>query len=104
MIRRIVKTLYDKVIGSLDNQKGNGFSARKLTSAIAMTCYVLIQVSWLKHAFLREDYEYIIEILVINACFILLLLGIITMEQVISFKKSNTKEDKDVPGKQIHKS
>jgi hypothetical protein len=94
-----IKEIYEKVIGSLDNKKDNGFSARKLTSVITMTCIVLIHVSWLKHAFLREDYEYIIEILTIDEIFVLLLLGIVTMEQISKFRngqKIEQNEDKQL--------
>lgn len=52
-----------------------------------MVCIILIHLSWLKHAFLREDYEYIIEILTIDSLFVLLLLGIVTIEQITKLKQ-----------------
>ena len=94
-IRSKIIDLYKGVIGSLDNKKNSGFSARKLTSVSINICIILIHVSWLKHAFLREDYKYIIEILVVDSLFVLLLLGIVTMEQVTKLKNGAKKEIKE---------
>ena len=89
-IREKITELYNGVIGSLDNKKNSGFSARKISVLVIMVCIILIHLSWLKHAFLREDYEYIIEILSIDSLFVLLLLGIVTMEQITKLKGSRT--------------
>ena len=70
-IREKITDLYNGVIGSLDNKKNSGFSARKISVLVIMVCIILIHLSWLKHAFLREDYEYIIEILSIDSLFVL---------------------------------
>jgi nitrogen fixation/metabolism regulation signal transduction histidine kinase len=87
MIREKITEIYKGVIGSLDNKKNTGFSARKITVLVVMVCIILIHLSWLKHAFLREDYEYIIEILTIDSLFVLLLLGIVTIEQITKLKQ-----------------
>jgi len=87
MIREKIAEIYKGVIGSLDNKKNTGFSARKITVLVVMVCIILIHLSWLKHAFLREDYEYIIEILTIDSLFVLLLLGIVTVEQITKLKQ-----------------
>ena len=89
--------IYEGVIGSLDNKKNNGFSARKISVLVVMVCIIFVHASWLKHAFLREDYEYIIEILVIDSLFVLLLLGIVTIEQISKLKNGSktTKNVKD---------
>jgi hypothetical protein len=81
--------LYEGIIGSLDNKKNKGFSARKISVLVIMVCFILIHFSWLKHAFLREDYKFIIEILTIDSLFVLLLLGIVTLEQVSKLKNGN---------------
>lgn len=94
-IKKRLFDFYDNIVGSLNNKKDEGFSARKLTSIVVMCCIVLIHASWLKHAFLREDYEYIIEILVIDSTFVLLLLGIVTMEQITRFKEGTQKKESD---------
>jgi hypothetical protein len=85
-IKSRITEIYQGIIGSLDNKKNTGFSARKISVLVVMICIILIHLSWLKHAFLREDYEYIIEILTIDSLFVLLLLGIVTMEQVTKLK------------------
>ena len=87
MIREKIAEIYKGVIGSLDNKKNTGFSARKITVMVVIVCIILIHLSWLKHAFLREDYEYIIEILTIDSLFVLLLLGIVTIEQITKLKQ-----------------
>jgi len=87
-----IKEVLNNVIGSLDNKKNSGFSARKLTSVIVMVCIIFIHASWLKHAFLREDYEHIIEILTIDSLFVLLLLGIVTISELIKLKGGKDKD------------
>jgi hypothetical protein len=68
-IKEKIKEVYEGIIGSLDNKKNTGFSARKISVLVVMICIILIHLSWLKHAFLREDYQYIIEILTIDSLF-----------------------------------
>lgn len=94
-VKEKLTELYKGFVGSLDNRKNSGFSARKLTSIIVIVCIVLVHASWLKHAFLREDYEYMIDILVIDSVFVLLLLGIVTLEQVKNFKVLNSSKKKE---------
>jgi|6_EtaG_2_1085325.scaffolds.fasta_scaffold327604_2 nitrogen fixation/metabolism regulation signal transduction histidine kinase len=87
--------IYTGLIGSLDNKKNTGFSARKITVLIIVICIILIHLSWLKHAFLREDYKFIVEILSIDSLFVLLLLGIVTLEQISKLKNGNKNEIKE---------
>lgn len=87
--------IYTGLIGSLDNKKNTGFSARKITVLIIVICIILIHLSWLKHAFLREDYKFIVEILSIDSLFVLLLLGIVTIEQIAKLKNGNKNEIKE---------
>ena len=95
-IRDKIKEVYEGIIGSLDNKKNKGFSARKISVLVVMICVIFIHLSWLKHAFLREDYDYIIEILTIDSLFVLLLLGIVTMEQITKLKNgSKPKEENE---------
>ena len=94
-IRDKIAEIYSGIIGSLDNKKNSGFSARKISVLVIMVCIILIHLSWLKHAFLREDYKFIIEILTIDSLFVLLLLGIVTIEQISKLKNgSKPKEEK----------
>ena len=83
------KELYEKLLGSLDNKNDSGFSARKLTSLMTMILITMVHISWLKHAFINEDFEYLTEVLIIDELFVLLLLGIITLEQISKFKNGN---------------
>ena len=88
-----IAEIYKGLIGSLDNKKNTGFSARKISVLVVMVCVIFIHASWLKHAFLREDYEYIIEILTIDSLFVLLLLGIVTIEQISKLKNGSKDEN-----------
>ena len=91
-IKAKILDIYEGVIGSLDNKKNSGFSARKISVLVIMIMVILIHISWLKHAFLREDYKYIIEILSIDSLFVLLLLGIVTIEQINKLKGLKDKD------------
>lgn len=95
--KKKITQIYEGLLGSLDNKKGNGFSARKISVLVIMICIIFIHASWLKHAFLREDYEFIIEILTIDSLFVLLLLGIVTIEQISKLKNGKVikQEKKD---------
>lgn len=94
-LRHKFSQIYTGLIGSLDNEKNTGFSARKITVLVVMFMIILIHLSWLKHAFLREDYKFIVEILSIDSLFVLLLLGIVTIEQVAKLKSGNKNEIKE---------
>ena len=96
IIRDKITEIYKGIIGSLDNKKNSGFSAKKISVLVIMVCIILIHLSWLKHAFLREDYEYIVEILSIDSLFVLLLLGIVTMEQITKLKAIRIAQTKQI--------
>jgi len=87
--------IYTGIIGSLDNKKNSGFSSRKITVLVIVVCIIFIHASWLKHAFSKEDYKFIVEILSIDSLFVLLLLGIVTIEQVSKLKNGNKTETKE---------
>jgi len=96
-IKSKITDIYEGLIGSLDNKKNSGFSARKISVLVIMIMVILIHISWLKHAFLREDYKFIVEILSIDSLFVLLLLGIVTIEQINKLKGlKKTNEEKPV--------
>ena len=92
-MKKLLGEIYNGIIGSLDNKKGSGFSARKLTSIITMVLLILVHSSWLKYAFLKEDFDYLTQVLIIDECFVLLLLGIVTLEQVAALK--NNKQENE---------
>ena len=100
-VRSNVTVLLKKTINSLDAKEGKGFSTKKIAFAVIITCVIFIHASWLKHAFLKEDYKYILEILVIDYLFALLIKGVVTFKEVIALKNGNkvneekSKEDED---------
>jgi hypothetical protein len=77
-MKRIINTL----IGSFDTIKENGFSARKLSAFALM---VLIAYAHYKYL----DISNVVEVIIIDLCGVLILLGLVTMEQVIKLKNGN---------------
>jgi 4-amino-4-deoxy-L-arabinose transferase-like glycosyltransferase len=80
-----MKGFITKLLGSLDNAKNSGFSARKLSalSAIIAAYYV---------TYMFTNVEVLDYVLTAWLCFALLCLGIITAQQVIELKNGK-KED-----------
>ena len=70
--------LINKLIASFDNSK-DGFSARKLTAFSLMTC-----IGYIHYKFI--DKENAIEAIIIDLCGTFLLLGLITVDQIIQLK------------------
>ena len=81
--------MYVGVIGSLNTRKDDGFSSRKITAVAVNILYIITHFVWYKHAFLREDFEHFILISIIDALYVLLLLGIVTFEQVVKLRNGN---------------
>ena len=79
-----MKDLMKFIVGSFTNEK-NGASARKLTAFALM---ILIAYSHFKYV----DLSNVVEVLIIDLCGVLLCLGLVTAEQIISFKSGNSKE------------
>jgi len=76
---------YKLTVSSLDTHT-KGRSARKLSAFVVMILVVIAHVSWLKSCFLQADYSLLEEILIIDYIFVLLLLGIVTMAEIIKLK------------------
>jgi hypothetical protein len=74
-----MKRIIDNLIGSFDTVKENGFSARKLSAFALMVCVAFVHFKWVNH-------ENVAEVLIIDLCGVLILLGLVTMEQVIKLK------------------
>jgi hypothetical protein len=70
---------------SFDNKCDTGFDPRKLTA------WVVMAFAGVAH-FKYVDKDNIVEVLMVDFTFIALLLGIVTMEQVIKFRASKTEE------------
>lgn len=88
-LREKISEFYRGVIGSLNTKKDDGFSSRKITAVAVNILYVTTHVVWYKHAFLKEDFEHFIMISIIDALYVLLLLGIVTFEQVVKLRNGN---------------
>ena len=88
-LKNFIHELHVGIIGSLNTKKDDGFSSRKITAVAVNILYIITHVVWYKHAFLREDFEHFIMISIIDALYVLLLLGIVTFEQVVKLRNGN---------------
>ena len=89
------KSTIKNLAGSFNTQPG-GFSSRKLTAFVTMICVVYIH-----HHFV--DLTNAMTAMAYDMVFILLLFGIVTIDQLYKFKtggSSNTKEDPESTKKQ----
>jgi len=93
--REKLSEFYKGVIGSLNTKKDDGFSSRKITAVAVNVLYITTHLVWYKHAFLREDFEHFISISIIDALYVLLLLGIVTFEQVVKLKNGSKDKPKE---------
>lgn len=82
-----IKEIWNNLFSSFDNKQTSGFSARKLSAFIAMALVVYCHIDYV-------DKSVVVETICIDLGFVLLLLGIITMEQVIKFKSGTNEEAK----------
>lgn len=83
-----VKKFFQDIVDSLHNNDG-GFSARKLTAIATMALVAKLDAGYEIYILDKGDASSYPYILGIHVLFILLLLSIITMEQVIKLKESN---------------
>jgi len=74
-----MKKIINGLVGSFDTVKENGFSARKLSAFALMVCIAYVHFKWVNH-------ENVAEVLIIDLCGVLILLGLVTMEQVLKLK------------------
>jgi hypothetical protein len=81
-----MKSLIKKLWASFENTPG-GFSARKLS---AFTAVIGVSVI-ITHKYATS--ENLVEVLVVWLAFALLCLGIVTAEQIITFKNGQNKND-----------
>lgn len=68
--------IYNKILGSLDNEKNKGFSARKLAGVTVMVLVVVLHIKWFK----SNHWEYTAAILGLDFGFIGLCLGLTTYQ------------------------
>ena len=87
-------SIFDRFLGSLDNQKNKGFSGRKMT-AFALVCVVVaIHLKWIA----LGDFSQLIAVLVTDYAFIASLFGMTTYQSMKEHPSTLTytmKEDKD---------
>lgn len=72
-------TIFEKLLASFENSP-SGLSARKLSAFVLMVCVV-----WLHYKYV--DISVVVEVIVTDLCFVLLLLGIITVQNIIELRK-----------------
>ncbi len=77
--------IIEKLLGSLDNQKNSGYSLRKLVALILMVCIIYIHVMYV-------DATMAIEVLLIDLGGVLILLGVVTIQNLIEFKNGGKNE------------
>lgn len=82
-----MKNIITNLFASFNNQEG-GFSARKLTSFALMILIAYVHYKYV-------DLSNAIEAILIDLAGVLLLLGIITFEQVIRFKQGSQTTPKE---------
>jgi hypothetical protein len=78
-----MKNLWNSFLGSLDNNKDSGFSARKMSAFAGVISAIVV-------TFYKIPTEYQLEALYAWLVFALACLGIVTAEQVIKFKNGNS--------------
>lgn len=93
MFFKKINEIYNGLIGSFDNVKDSGFSARKLT---AFT--IIGMIGWLHYAHITP--EVVTTIVMYDEIFASFLLGLITTEQIIKFKGGSS-EVTDKPNENI---
>jgi hypothetical protein len=76
-----MKRIIDNLIGSFDTVKENGFSARKLSAFALMICIAFVHFKWVNH-------DNVAEVLIIDLCGVLILLGLVTAQNVLDYKNS----------------
>jgi hypothetical protein len=82
-----MKDFVNKLINSLDNHS-NSFSLRKLFALIILlSCYIVARYNFV--LYVTNPY-YLLLALALDGLIILLLLGLITFQQIIEFKKSSS--------------
>lgn len=90
-----MKEFLKKIESAFDNHSKHGFSARKLTSFAIIVCVVMAHFSWLKHAYTKEDYNLLSEVLFIDYGFIAALLGMTTYSSITEKRLQTNKTEND---------
>lgn len=89
IIRRAGKFI-DWVRGSLETD--GRASARKISAFVVIFLIIIAHVSWLKRAFISEDFGLLPEILIIDFSFVSVCLGLKTTETIFRSRYGKDKE------------
>ena len=82
-----MKKIFENLLNSLNNQD-SGFSARKLTAFALMVLIAYVHYKYV-------DLSNAIEAILIDLGGVLLLLGIVTFEQIIRFREGGSNTPKE---------
>ncbi len=85
-MKDIISNLYNKFLGSLDNEKNKGFSGRKITAFGLVIVVIAIHIKWIVLA----DLGNIENILIIDYSFISALFGMTTYQSMKEQPKTTT--------------
>lgn len=85
-MKDIISNLYNKFLGSLDTQKGSGFSGRKLTAFALVICVIAIHIKWIS----LGNFDQMEMVLTIDYSFIAVLFGLTTYS---AMKETNNVKD-----------
>lgn len=88
-MKNLLKNIVLNLLRALDNRPG-GFSARKLSAFVTMLCVIYLHIHYV-------DATVLVSVLFYDMLFILLLLGLITVDQLYKFKNggNNSTPPKD---------
>lgn len=90
-MKQQINAFLSKLLQSFENNK-SGLSSRKLTAFVIVAMYSFAHMKWALSCYKNNDYSLLPEILMIDASFILALLGLTTW-QGIQEKKIDKKND-----------
>lgn len=83
-----MKKFIQRLVNSLDNST-SGFSARKLTAFIIISCVVIGHFVYYKHCLQKEDFSIYTTVLAIDYIAAGFFLGLITFQQILQLKNGN---------------
>lgn len=86
-MKKFFLSFVKNILGSLNNKKDEGFSARKLTAFTIVACIVYMHIVW------GTNNNFSVEILICDIIGVAFFLGLITADQIIRFKNENKQND-----------
>ena len=77
-VKEYINQIFNKFLGSLDNQKNQGFSGRKLTAFALVVVVIAMHIKWMA----LGDLKALENILIIDYSFISALFGMTTYQSM----------------------